>query len=155
MKHAISARWLANPSHVLAICLTILAHKNILYSIKVNIRMLMKCLYRSPPPQSCWLLSLTCLGYFEHVVHFLLNTSFWCQFLDPHLITYHSDEGVQNITVQIRHVYLRALKHVLGRPRSIPSSWIIWEWSPWSHSWKPTTSQVASSHQSTPHCYLS
>ena len=72
----------------IAICLMIFRTRmNILLSIKVKILVLAKWSYRSSLPQSCWLLNMEWLAYFEHVVQFLLiNTCFFgCTFLDPHL----------------------------------------------------------------------
>ena len=39
-------------------------------------------------------------------MQFLLNTCFWCPFLDPHLTTYHENIGVQTIAFgRNRHIY--------------------------------------------------
>ena len=77
-----------------------------IYIIKVNILVVVKRSYRSPP--SCWLLSLEWSAYFEHVVQSRLTTClFYVCFLDPHLSTYHSKfTCLCYCCVGVRHVYL-------------------------------------------------
>ena len=45
-------------------------------------------------PQLHWLFGLEWLTNFEHLIESLLNTSFWCPFLDPHLTAHYSNIGV-------------------------------------------------------------
>ena len=56
-----------------SICLIVFAARmNILFIIKVKILMLVRWSYRSP--QSCELLNLAWLAFFEHIFQSLLNT---------------------------------------------------------------------------------
>ena len=93
MKHAIGVRWLTNSNcdcnHFPP---KFQSSYDILFIVKVKIRFL---IWSYGSPHWCWLLSLKWLTEFEHVVQCVLNTSFWCPFLDPYSTTHHSNIGVR------------------------------------------------------------
>jgi hypothetical protein len=121
MKHAISARGLASPSHARShLPHNFGAHMKIWFNINVKIPMLIKWPYRFSP-KSCWLWSLEWVSIFwaRTPISFKHMMPLWCPFSHPHLTTCHSNIGVQIIFhVGIRHVYLNLY--------SLPGKSLVW-----------------------------